>query len=259
VAQLYNQSAADIAKSPMASCTAPDGYLGDVTYNPDPWHVLQYCNGLNWISVTGRNDGPIHWWKLNESAGASTAADSVGTATGTVNTGATFAGGQINNALSVTGAVTNRNVSVPAMTEITNRLQLTLSTWFKRNAVNGRVQVGQQTGGGADTLAIEVYSDGLVYLAVGDATTTNHYGTVASNDTNWHLATLVFDGTQSTDATRLKGYLDGVPQTLSIGGSPIPAKTTPNALTFYMGGVHSGSSDNGFVDMVSAATANAIW
>lgn len=45
------------------------------------------------------------------------------------------------------------------------------------------------------------------------------YGQVAFSSTAWNMLTLVFDGGQTGNANRLKGYINGVEQTLSFTGT----------------------------------------
>src|SRR3989344_4096532 len=125
--------------------------------------------------------------------------------------------------------------------------------WFKRIAVNARVFLSKTTATGSDAnrIVIEAWTDGMVYLEPSNGNTS--YGYFASNDTNWHHVVMVFDGTQSTNPTRLKGYLDGVEQTLSfLGtiGSTTSAGATGNLFIGALNATEGMFYTNGTIDEV---------
>lgn len=61
-------------------------------------------------------------------------------------------------------------------------------------------------------------------------------------DTNYHHVALIYDGTATGNANRLKIKLDGIDQTLTFSGT-VGATTSPTASTFY-GGVDSNGNSN---------------
>ena len=74
------------------TCSSPDGVEGEVDYNYTH-AVMQYCNGSDWINmgpiVSGSapaapTTGLVAHWKLDETTGSTTAADSAGSNTGTL-------------------------------------------------------------------------------------------------------------------------------------------------------------------------------
>jgi hypothetical protein len=195
--------------------------------------------------------GLVHYWPLDEPVGAPTATDVVGGAIATLSGPASFvAQGQRG------GALASNAGGFAAVTTTPNDLlgvsQITLSAWLKRSAPNRKEQVGQEVSPGSSELSIQAWSDGLVYFCIGITCGT----TPAGNDTSWHLATLVFDGTQPTDATKLAGYLDGVPQTLTWMFS-LPVATTTPVITghFDLGAVSDNETqDTGTIDEVRVYT-----
>jgi hypothetical protein len=231
----------------FASCFNPAGNAGNVIYNGG-YGVVQYCNGGAWIGigrVANLTGGLIHWWKLDEAPGATTAADSVGgttlSKTGTVDF---TASGMVNGALYLPNDSTVKNFSAASPADIAGVSTLTESMWFRRAASSSVVQIGGRNTGSQYT-GLEVWSDGKVWFEPSNNTAYT-YGTVANNDTNWHLATMVFDGTQTGNAGRLKGYIDGVAQTLTFAGT-IPA-TLGTSSTFYIGGIGGSGNDAGNID-----------
>ena len=188
--------------------------------------------------------GLIHYWKLDEAPGATTAIDIAGGANITLAGTATFAtGGKVNNDLSLPNDSSAKPSTVATPANILGKSTLTISEWVKRAAAGSYVQLGQEnTTGSGGEISIEGWSDGRFYLSISPSATTQACGYFASNDTNWHLVTLVFDGTQTGDTNRLKGYLDGVQQTLTICGPAIPATTFSTGYGFYIGYLSPGSA-----------------
>jgi hypothetical protein len=119
--------------------------------------------------------------------------------------------------------------------------QFTFEAWIKRSAPGADVLIGEEETPSSD-FSIESYTDGNVYLNIGDGTTIDD-GYFASNDTKWHHVAFVFDGTLSGNSARLKGYLDGVLQTLHFDGT-IPSSVHVNDTSFYLGKVASGTIDD---------------
>ena len=191
--------------------------------------------------------GLIHYWPVDEAPGANTARDMIGAANAMVIAPAAFVAGHRGNALASTSGG-YATVAIPD--DLLGKSQLTINGWFQRATPMGIEQVGQEVSG-AQNISIQFWNDGLVYFCAGQGGSTA-CGTTASADTSWHMATYVFDGTQPTDATRMRGYLDGVPQTLAFM-SPIPAVTPPQTGgTFDLGAVTDNEgSDTGTVDEVT--------
>lgn len=72
---------------------------------------------------------------------------------------------------------------------------------------------------------------------------------------SWCTVVWIFDGSQATDATRLRGYVDGVQQTLTFFGV-IPATMTVDTNTIAIGSTNDGAqfSDEGVNLTVGANT-----
>lgn len=78
------------------------------------------------------------------------------------------------------------------------------------------------------------YSDNIMYFLLANGSSS--YGSSAQNITGWNHWAMAFDGTQTGNANRLKGYLNGSPLTLTFLGT-IPSTTSNNAVadTFRIG------------------------
>ncbi len=243
-----------------STCNNPSGNEGDFIFNQD-YRVMQYCDSKLWMSVgtpaynplpLAPTSGLIHWWKLDDTYGSGTAADSAGSATITMSGTSSF-----NNVAEYgsgalyfpnDGTAKLNNVTTPA--DMLGKSAVTLSMWYKRAQAGSYLSVGQENlSNSGDEISIEVFGDGNVYYSLSDGS--QRYGSIVNNDTNWHLATLVFDGTLSGDSNRLKAYLDGVQQTLSWSNGGVPAVTTSNPFGFYIGNLGSlGYTDSGRIDDV---------
>jgi hypothetical protein len=134
-------------------------------------------------------------------------------------------------------------VSIGNVPSVNGATRFTLSAWVKRSAPYARVLLGKQTWE-QHGMAIEAWEDGNVYFVVANGAWA--FGIVPLNDTAWHHLALVFDGSQSGNANRLRGYVDGTQRTLSFSGT-VPATTTTNTTPFQLGRVidtySSGSID----------------
>ena len=110
--------------------------------------------------------------------------------------------------------------------------QMTISTWFYRPS-------------SADTFALEKgpssinraginVGSGNIWFNIANGE--NASGYISCDNTGWFHSVLVFDGTQTGNANRLKGYVNGVAQTLNWWNSyDIPATTPSNSASFLVG------------------------
>jgi Concanavalin A-like lectin/glucanases superfamily/Alpha galactosidase C-terminal beta sandwich domain/Alpha galactosidase A len=200
------------------------------------------------------SNGLIHYWNLDQAPGSTTAVDSIGGANVTLARTAAFStsseiGSGILN-LPHDGLSKCSGVTTPA--DMLARRELTLSMWYKRACAYCAVETGQELGDDGEEIAIQAWADGNLYVDIGGngASTDPHAG-IPQHDTNWHLATLVFDGTLTGDANRVKLYLDGVQRTSGSFNRPVPASTTTVAQTFYIGATNCGQiHDAGSIDDV---------
>jgi hypothetical protein len=255
--RVYNRalSASEIQSAFLASrakCSNPPGVESDLIYN-SAYNVYQYCDGQNWQqagvfgSLKAPTNGLIHWWKLDETSGTS-ASDSIGGNTATLTSPASFAPAWINYGVNLTGTGSS-SLAVSTPSDMLGVSQLSESFWFKlTNTNSGNGMSFYQQPDAPDSIGIEVsVSSGNNHIYYDMSYGTGAFagfGPFFTPDTSWHNAVLVFDGTQTGDANRLKGYLDGVQisGTANLQGS-IPATTTTTAGTFK-----NDTGENGMID-----------
>jgi hypothetical protein len=193
---------------------------------------------------------PIYYWPLDENTGQNVldlgTKGFIGILGNSSNPGSddpTWSPGKLGSALKFDGA--NDSVEMPESLNINGATKLTYMAWIRRRATNSYVTLGDQysTGG----ITIEAFTDGNIHSSF--SYTNSAY--FSSNDTNWHHIAFVYDGTLSA-ANRLKGYLDGVQQTLTISGT-IPTSISDGGINFAIGEECGGCSDeptDGWIDDV---------
>jgi hypothetical protein len=131
--------------------------------------------------------------------------------------------------------------------------QLSIAFWFYRsNTSTQSARVGKTTASGSSsaTIGVEAYTNGKIYLLV-DRDSTG-YAAISSSATGWNHVVMVFDGAQSGNDNRLKGYLNGGVQSLVFVGT-VSATTSAGATgNFFIGKAYDGSfgfSDADFDDV----------
>ena len=119
-------------------------------------------------------------------------------------------------ALSFSGSSTSQYVDAGALSSISGATHCTIHAFFYRAAASNLVALGKGTSH-TSCINITIYNDGNIYLEPTSAASS--YGYFPSSATGYHSVAFVYDGTQSTNATRLQGFFDGIEQTLSFSGT----------------------------------------
>lgn len=171
----------------------------------------------------------VGWWKLDEGTGSTTADSSGSGFTGTLQNSPTWIIGQIGPfALQFLGS-SSQDVSMGDLSVLDNATKITLNCWMNRVSAGNIVACnGKNTATGASGISIQAYFDGNVYFNINSQS-----GSFAENTTGWHMWTIVYDGTQSTNATKVIAYEDGVAKTLSFSGTIDTALGATS--TFFLG------------------------
>jgi len=245
-----------------SSSPCSSGDAGVVIYNSAE-HVHQFCNGTGWVAMVSTpgastGNGLVHQWNLDENPVATPMADVMGGATGIVTGTMSSGAGKIGNAITLNSMA--EYVNVGPISELQGASKFSIAAWLKRTAAGNAIGVGQEDHPGSNIYYtnINFFTDGNLYFQVStNGNTSNSYGSYALNNTSWHHVVLVFDGTQTGNSNRLKGYVNGSPVALTYTGT-IPATAHSQNFDFHIGsygncaiGVScAGTTQNGSVDDV---------
>ena len=176
----------------------------------------------------------LHWWKANEGTGTSMADAGSTAKTGTLSGSATWVGsGRIgSNALRIPGFVSAYGrVQAAANTGVHGASAMTFACWFKQRHVgdyvsgvlcsalwegnyNNRFEILTSQAGAPRDIHIAICNGAASWIWAVNA---------LPNDANWHHLCVVYDGTQSTDNTKVKLYVDGASITLGTWNASVPS------------------------------------
>lgn len=123
--------------------------------------------------------------------------------------------------------------STDVTAKVTSAAAVTIAGWIYRATAGLNLELGFWNDTTRFAGVTWYNSDNRFYASVGNGGLT--YGATTPNaGTGWHQVTMVFDGSQGTNAGRLVLYVDGVAQTLSFTGT-IPATLAAAPGTFRVG------------------------
>ena len=247
-----------------AACASPAGPAGMMLYN-SVHSVPQYCDDTNWVrmappSMGLTENGLIGWWKLNESGNVSTAADSIGTNTGTLtnfpgNPSASWVAGMIAGSLDFDGA--NDHINAGNTTALDNIAQFTVSAWIRPDSLGkntrGTIVNNAQGGAAAPTAGwtFRLTSNSSLEFSV-DYNTTDLVRRTADNTIKTGLwSHVVLTWTGSATATNARVYINGTETAYSVTTDGGTNRVDDSAATLRMGDTPDGSSNfDGRIDDV---------
>lgn len=182
------------------------------------------CSELNsswtpgWASITG-------YWQLNgagaiaNSATVSATVGPTGTASNANGSGMTYSTGKLQSGVTFDGV--DDYVNGGTTINPSAATSYSIAAWVKSatGAINQGI-AGWWDGTNGLYIQSAVSGQGIVFLA-GDA---NTFGAATyAIAGNWVHAVLVYDGTQTGNANRLRGYINGEPMTLTFNTGTVPA------------------------------------
>lgn len=135
--------------------------------------------------------------------------------------------------------------------DLSGATKVTISGWFYRVATTDRLDIDQSDN--TNTLRFKLLrnSSGAVYGVIDGGV-----GYFNDNTTGWIFLTIVFDGTQADNASRMKLYKNGVAQTLTFSGTvPAVVSSIPNTLDLAH---DDGSGSYGTGDLDEIMIGNGI-
>ncbi len=137
--------------------------------------------------------------------------------------------GRANKAFDLVAA-SSQHITLPN-TLIRNKTALSVSFGYRKKVASEVIRPLVIYLNTSDTAFVAIGVDRIVIII---GTTANEGRFLFTQDTNWHYATLIFNGAGATNADRLKLVLDGVERTLSFSGT-IPATTPDTDRDLYIG------------------------
>ena len=228
-----------------------DGIIDDVRFYNRALETGEIVGLYNW----GR--GPINWWKLDEGQGYYSTSSGLLATTGTISPSISVPpsvglsgwqqAGKFGKALALNG--TNNYVDFGDLTYTKNVGTMSASLWVRPNAL-GTSQCflckwNDTAGAGSRTFALETDSSDSTAIKLEFSTDGNTgiasavTGTGKLGNNKWTHVAFSYDSSQTTNATILKLYVNGVLQTLTFTGT-IPNLTQSNTVK-----VRAGSSSDG--------------
>lgn len=171
---------------------------------------------------------------LNEAAGR-TVFDAVDGRQASLNGGATWQTVGADSVIRCASA-SSQYINCGDLDWIDGASRLTIIVCMSRTSTGNATHV--QKGSTANSrVGVTNNSDGKAYFYVNNGA--NSLGSVASTLTGRHVHALRYDGGQSSDATRLRGWIDGIEQTLSYAAT-VPATAPTTSDTLRIGELESG-------------------
>jgi hypothetical protein len=185
-------------------------------------------------TITSSRNGLVGYWPMNEYTGSGLN-DMSGNKNNGLISSASWVAGKFGKALSFNGS--SSYVDAGNKIDTSNITAMTISAWVYNNAAAANKGIaGWWNGTNGIFIQNETTAtDGVVFIAGGGTS----FGTVNYTTVNrWTHVTLVYDGSLTGDANRLKGYVDGVQRTLSFAGGVVPASFATSG-NFIIGNVNT--------------------
>ncbi|MBT3324403.1 hypothetical protein HN681_03140 [archaeon] len=134
--------------------------------------------------------------------------------------------------------------------ELDGTEHFTISAWVKYDSIGSWDYVISKRDSDYTTNSLVMGTGGAgygdsndVFMRVTNGSSAWAHTTDDIIDTNWHHWTMVYDGTQATNETRLKFYFDGIQRDLTYNAN-VPTTTASNSNPLVLSGWHSSTSSN---------------
>ena len=134
----------------------------------------------------------------------------------------------------------DERLDITNIAELQNVQNFSISCWAKLNASGNSFIFGRYASSG-DSIYLSIDTSGTLTARISNGFSRQNTYSGTYNTGQWYHVVLVYDGTQSTDATKLKVYLDGSELTRTGGLSPIPTSTASTPDTFHFADVGTGT------------------
>ena len=215
----------------------------------DTYGKYNVWTAANYAAVWHLNENPATGSTLYNSTSSSYNCTSTGTMTA-----ANRITGLLGNGTSFGGS---GYLDCGDVTALNSATKFTISGWAKRLNTGTSVTIASKTSSSTVGVASQYYT--TEYYSFLSSST---FGYKSTNDTNWHNYTMIYNGSQSTNATKVLTYDNGTLLTLTFAGT-IPTSTT-NLATYSVwigrslmfSGYTSGRTDE---VRIASVTRNGSW
>lgn len=199
------------------------------------------------VEIPNTETGLVGLWHLNGTVGTIADNATVADTSGNNNNGTVYDADAINTITYQTSSLTNLNqainfdgandyINIGDLAAVEGQSALTMESWIKPNAfVNGASWLSKSSSSMSN---LDLMFSGIsgAFLARVTNSATTSYGTTGNVLTigAWYHIVMVFNGLGSTNADRLKVYVNGVLQGLTFTGT-IPVITPNNTASLFIG------------------------
>jgi archaellum component FlaF (FlaF/FlaG flagellin family) len=149
----------------------------------------------------------------------------------------------------------NDYVSFSSTLGLSGTSACTIGGWIKCDNLSQNQHV---TGANTNVLSLEYWSTNVLYVEMGGG----NFGTLSSLNTyvtqgDWHHVMFTYDGSGSTNADKLKVYIDGSYVAFSSISGTIPT-TVPSITNWYLGKGNYNAYFNGQLDEFAVWNSTAL-
>jgi hypothetical protein len=197
--------------------------------------------------------GPVGYWKLDENTGISAYDASGNNQTGTLVNSPEWVSGRLGNAVKFNG--NNESIQIDDSAVLSPTNAMTVELWAKSSSLSTSDRIISKFYNSIAQHSWTMHLSGVdntqlfvcIASTLADDCENDGYTSTGFWEANvWHHLTFVFDGSQSTNSTRLKLYKDG--NYVPFGGfqGTIPASIQDSTVPITIGNMYSGTSGNSF-------------
>ncbi|WP_158559099.1 LamG-like jellyroll fold domain-containing protein [Deminuibacter soli] len=183
----------------------------------------------------------VVYWPLDDITQSSKAQAGLGTAyTGTITNGYYLASSQASDISSCTGAgavrVNNGIIDGGNVTQLNGASKFTMEAWVNLNTIGAWNSIVSKNATNTTRTTLTVNTDGRVYMIVANGNGSSYGYTAAGAVTTgqWYHLAAVFDGTQSSNAGKLKIFINGISQPLTFAAT-MPTSSATTTVDFVAG------------------------
>ena len=238
----------------------------------DQVRIYPYARTPAQIAYDYNRGGPVGWWKMDEcqgttindasgngnngtlTVGATGSQASAGTCTAASSAWGNGANGKFSSALSFDGVDDGASISTFQF-PISN--QFSISQWFNVQTLATSKAILGKWGGSQNNFLLKSddTNSNQLKICLASSLTDNCTNYAVTTDANltmssWKNVQLVYDGTQGSNALKLKLFLNGIQKTLTFTGT-IPTTLTTSTAALEIGGNSSlATYINGKIDDV---------